>query len=56
MWSKRTAGLIGMIMGGIWFVANVRHVGEQGFVAIGMPSILFILGLIYFRKGSADAG
>ncbi|MDQ9171414.1 hypothetical protein Q8A64_13450 [Oxalobacteraceae bacterium R-40] len=54
MWSKKTFGLIGMALGAAWFVANVRHFAEQGFVAIGMPIILFILGVIYFRKGSAE--
>lgn len=55
MWSRKTSGLIGMIVGSIWFVANVRHFNEQGLVAIGMPVLIFILGLIYFRKGSAEA-
>ena len=30
MWSKKTSGLIGMIVGAIWFLANVRHLSEQG--------------------------
>ncbi len=55
MWSKKTSGLIGMVVGGIWFLANVRHFGEQGFVAIALPIIIFVLGLIYFRKGGAEA-
>jgi hypothetical protein len=54
MWSKKTSGLIGMIVGVIWFLANVRHFSEQGFVAIGMPIIIFVLGAVYFRKGSSE--
>ena len=54
MWSKKTSGLIGMTVGSIWFLANVRHFSEQGFVAIGMPILIFILGFIYFRKGSSE--
>ncbi len=55
MWSKKTSGLIGMIVGAIWFFANVRHFSEQGFVAIGMPIIIFVLGVIYFFKGDGEA-
>ena len=55
MWSKKTSGVIGMAIGSIWFLANVRHFSDQGFVAIGMPIIIFVLGLIYFRKGNAEA-
>lgn len=54
MWSKKTSGLIGMVVGAIWFLANVRYVSEQGFVAIGMPIIIFVLGFVYFRKGGGD--
>lgn len=50
MWNKKTSGLIGMVVGGIWFIANLRHFDEQGFVAIGMPLIIFTLGLYRFRK------
>lgn len=50
MWSKKTSGLIGMVVGGVWFLVNLRHFSEQGFVAIGLPLIIFVLGVIYFRK------
>lgn len=43
-----------MAVGGIWFLANLRHFGEQGFVAIAMPMLIFVLGLVYYRKGSAE--
>lgn len=55
MWSKRTSGLIGMVVGGVWLLANLRHFSEQGFVVIGLPLILFVLGVIYFRKGSSES-
>ncbi|WP_162932644.1 hypothetical protein [Solimonas sp. K1W22B-7] len=55
MWSKKTSGLIGIVVGGAWFLANLRHVGEQGFVAIGMPLLILGLGIVYFRKGNDDA-
>jgi hypothetical protein len=54
MWSKKTSGLIGMIVGALWFVANVRHFSEQGFVAIGMPIIIFVLGVVYFFKDDGE--
>ena len=43
MWSKKTSGVIGMIVGGAWFLLNLRHFEEQGFVAIGLPIIIFVL-------------
>ena len=55
MWSKKTSGLIGMTVGSIWFLMNVRHFSEQGFVAVGMPIIIIVLGFIYFRKGGSGA-
>ena len=55
MWSRRTSGLIGMVVGGGWFLINVRHFSEQGFVAIGLPLILFVLGLVFFFRGRGDA-
>ncbi|MFZ6759182.1 hypothetical protein ACO0K9_18405 [Undibacterium sp. Ji50W] len=54
MWSKKTSGLIGMIVGAILFLLNVQHFSKEGFVAIGMPIILFVLGVIYYRKGSKE--
>jgi len=45
------SGILGMIVGGVWFAVNFRHVSSEGFVAIGMPSIIFVLGLIYFIRG-----
>jgi hypothetical protein len=55
MWSKKTSGVIGMVVGGVWFLVNVRHFSEQGFVAIGMPLIIFFLGVVFFFKGRGEA-
>ncbi|HEY8026466.1 MAG TPA: hypothetical protein VIF60_18125 [Burkholderiaceae bacterium] len=55
MWSRKTSGLIGMIVGALWFFANVRHFSEQGFVAIGMPIIIFVLGVVYFFQSDDQA-
>ena len=55
MWSKKTSGLIGIIIGSIWLLMNFRHVAEQGFVAIGMPLVITVLGIVYFFKGSNES-
>lgn len=50
--SKRsTSGLLGMILGGLWLLNNLRYFQEQGFVAIGMPLVVTVLGVIYFVRG-----
>ena len=48
---KSISGLIGIIIGGAWLVNNFKYFEEQGFVAIGMPLIITIAGVIYFIKG-----
>ena len=56
MSGRKLFGIIGMVVGAAWFSVNVRHFNEDGFVAIAMPLIIFILGLVYFlraRKQSA---
>lgn len=55
MWSKKTSGLIGMVVGGIWLLWNLQYFSTQGFVAIGMPLIIAALGAHYFFKGSDEA-
>lgn len=55
MWSKKTSGLIGMLVGGIWLLANVRHFQEQGFVAIGMPLLILVLGIVYYLSAQREA-
>ena len=49
--SKKTSGIIGMIVGGLWLLNNIQYYSQQGFVAIGMPIIIFTAGLIYYRNG-----
>ena len=51
---KTQAGIAGMAVGGVWLLANLRHFQEQGFVAIGMPLILLVLGGIYFARGRTE--
>ena len=45
---KRVSGLIGIVVGGLWLANNARYFHDQGFVAIGLPLIIFVLGLVYF--------
>jgi uncharacterized RDD family membrane protein YckC len=52
MWSKKTSGIIGMILGVLWLLNNIRYAEEQGFVAITMPIFMFALGVYYYRQGS----
>jgi len=48
---KMISGLIGIAVGGVWLVNNFKHFEAQGFVAIGMPSIITVIGIIYFIRG-----
>ena len=48
---KAGSGLLGIVVGGIWFANNYQHFEEQGFVAIGMPLILVVVGAIYLVLG-----
>jgi len=50
---KSLSGLLGIVVGVLWFLLNLRHVSEQGFVAIGMPLIILVLGVIYLQKGKS---
>lgn len=54
MSGKRRSGLIGIIVGGVWLVVNFRHFGEQGFVAIGLPLAILVLGIVYFIRGKDE--
>lgn len=51
---KTQAGIAGMVVGGAWLLANLRHVQDQGFVAIGMPLVLLVLGGIYVARGRKE--
>ncbi len=48
---KRLSGLIGMIVGGAWLAVNFKHFETQGFVAIGMPLVILVVGAVFFFKG-----
>lgn len=49
-------GLLGIVVGGVWLANNYQYVGEQGFVAIGMPLILMVAGVIYLVLGIRKPG
>jgi len=51
MMHKKWSGLLGMVIGGIWFVHNLQYFDAQGFVAIAMPLLITVVGVIYFIKG-----
>jgi hypothetical protein len=48
MYGKRVSGLIGIVVGGAWLAWNMQYFKQQGFVAIGMPLLILVLGLFYF--------
>lgn len=48
---KMISGLIGIIVGGAWFFANLPHYKTQGLTAIGMPLIIAGLGVVYLAMG-----
>jgi hypothetical protein len=52
---KRVSGLIGIIVGGAWLAYSAQYYGQQGFVAIGLPLLIFVLGLVYFFTGRDPA-
>lgn len=56
MSKKRISGLIGIVVGGVWLLFNFRHFESQGFVAIGMPLVLLVLGIVYFVRGTNEEG
>ena len=48
---RMVSGLVGIVVGGAWFLNNYKYFDKQGFIAIGMPLLIFIVGLIYFIGG-----
>ncbi|HKE48641.1 MAG TPA: hypothetical protein VKB52_11300 [Rhodanobacteraceae bacterium] len=48
---KRISGIIGIVVGGAWLVHGLQYYSQQGFVAIGLPLLIFVLGLVYFFTG-----
>jgi hypothetical protein len=51
---KGLSGLIGIIVGAVWLAMNFRHFEQQGFVAIGMPLLILVLGIVYFIRGKNE--
>lgn len=51
---KTRAGLLGIAVGGLWLLANLRHFSEQGFVAIGMPLAILALGSLCAALGRKE--
>lgn len=51
MSKKSLSGLLGVVVGGVWLANNYKHFDEQGFVAIGMPVVLVVVGAIYLFLG-----
>ena len=50
--NRRTiGGMVGVILGAAWLVANLPHYGEQGIVAIGMPLLIVGLGASQLVRG-----
>ncbi|MDJ0793078.1 MAG: hypothetical protein QNI98_02455 [Woeseiaceae bacterium] len=52
---KKASGLVGIIVGGIWLANNYKHFDEQGFVAIGMPLLILVAGVVYFVSGTKSS-
>ena len=48
MYGKRVSGLIGIVVGGAWLAWNMQYFKTQGFMAIGLPLLILVLGLFYF--------
>ena len=51
MSKKGWSGLLGIIFGSGWLLNNFKYFDEQGFVAIGMPLIIIVVGAIYLVQG-----
>ena len=50
------SGLVGVVVVGAWLANNFKYFEEQGFVAIGMPGIITVVGLIYLIGGLTGKG
>ncbi len=48
---KSVSGLLGIVVGGAWLANNYKYFDEQGFMAIGMPLLIFIVGVVYLILG-----
>ena len=45
------SGLVGLVVGGAWLANNFKYFDEQGFIAIGMPAVITVVGLIFLVGG-----
>ncbi len=45
------SGLVGVVVGGAWLANNYKYFEEQGVIAIGMPGVITVVGLIYLVGG-----
>ena len=48
---KTISGLVGIVVGGAWLANNYKYFDEQGFVAIGMPALILVIGVVFFIQG-----
>ena len=48
---RLAVGILGAVVGGVWLYNNYQYFDEQGFVAIGMPLIISVLGWAYIFMG-----
>lgn len=55
MSKKSMSGLLGIVVGGAWLFSNMRYFDEQGMMAIGMPLLILIAGIVYFVLGMKKA-
>ena len=51
---KRVSGIVGIVVGSVWLALNFRHFEQQGFVAIGMPLLILVVGIVYFVRGKNE--
>ncbi len=54
MTGKQKSGILGIVVGLVWLMFNLRHVPSQGLVAIGMPLLLLAVGTYYVVKGKSE--
>ena len=45
------SGLVGVVVGGAWLANNFKYFDEQGLIAIGMPAVITVVGLIFLVGG-----
>jgi hypothetical protein len=45
------SGLVGLVVGSGWLANNFKYFDEQGYIAIVMPAVIAVLGLIFLVSG-----